>query len=66
MKLGQAVATPAQWTAFTKSHCAEMATLDASRTLDVLAALSKTSDFSERCLARPEEGASRPLPSDAL
>jgi len=40
MKLGQAAETPAQWTAFTRLYQREMAEPDASRNLDLLAALS--------------------------
>jgi uncharacterized protein YeaO (DUF488 family) len=40
MKLGQAAETPAQWAAFTRLYQREMAEPDASRNLDLLAALS--------------------------
>ena len=54
MKLGQAAETPAQWTAFTKKYRAEMSEPAASQTLDVLAALSKTADFSVGCYCEDE------------
>lgn len=40
MKLGQTAETPAQWAAFTRLYQREMAKPDASRNLDLLAALS--------------------------
>ena len=54
MKLGQAAETPAQWVAFTKKYRAEMSESAASQTLDVLAALSKTADFSVGCYCEDE------------
>lgn len=54
MQLGQAAETPAQWTAFTRKYRAEMDAPDASRTLDVLAALSHTADFSVGCYCEDE------------
>src|SRR5580765_2826710 len=49
VKLGQAATTDAQWTAFLRKYRAEMAAPDNSRTLDLLAALSRTADFSVGC-----------------
>jgi uncharacterized protein YeaO (DUF488 family) len=46
--------TPAQWQAFFRKYRAEMATPDNSRTLDLLAALSHTSDFSVGCYCEDE------------
>lgn len=40
MKLGQTAGTPAQWAAFSRLYQREMAEPDASRNLDLLAALS--------------------------
>ncbi|MBP1771597.1 MAG: hypothetical protein H6P99_760 [Holophagaceae bacterium] len=54
MKLGQAAATPSQWTAFAKRYRAEMGTPENSRTLDLLAALSHHSDFSVGCYCAEE------------
>jgi uncharacterized protein YeaO (DUF488 family) len=54
MKIGQQAATPAQWTAFTKKYRAEMATPEVSRTLEVLAALSHSSNFSVGCYCESE------------
>lgn len=54
MQLGQLAETPAQWTAFVKKYRSEMNTPDASRTLDLLAALSHQSDFSVGCYCEDE------------
>ncbi|MBJ6764868.1 DUF488 family protein [Myxococcaceae bacterium JPH2] len=49
VKLGQHAQTDKDWAAFTKRYRAEMAEPAASRTLDLLAALSHTADFSVGC-----------------
>ncbi len=49
MKLGQQAETAAQWNAFMRKYKAEMAEADASRSLDLLAALSHTTAFSVGC-----------------
>lgn len=54
MKLGQEASTPAQWTAFTKKYRAEMATPDASHALELLAVMSKQSNFSVGCYCEDE------------
>lgn len=54
MKLGQQAETPAQWAAFSKKYRAEMATPEAARTLEVLAALSHTGNFSVGCYCEDE------------
>jgi uncharacterized protein YeaO (DUF488 family) len=54
MKLGQEATTPAQWAAFVKKYRTEMALPEASRTLDLLAALSKHSNFSVGCYCEDE------------
>jgi uncharacterized protein YeaO (DUF488 family) len=54
MKLGQAATTPAQRTAFAKKYGAEMTTLDNSRVIDVLAALSHEANFSVGCYCENE------------
>ena len=54
MKLGQAAETPSQWAAFVRKYRSEMAEPAASQTLDVLAALSKTADFSVGCYCENE------------
>lgn len=54
MKLGQQAQTPAQWLAFAKKYRAEMANPDASHALELLAALSQTSNFSVGCYCEDE------------
>ena len=49
MKLGQESETESQWAAFVKKYKSEMAAADASRSLDLLAALSHSSNFSMGC-----------------
>ena len=59
MKLGQEAETPAQWQAFVKKYRAEMALPEASRTLDLLAALSRHSAFSLGCYCEHEASCHR-------
>jgi uncharacterized protein YeaO (DUF488 family) len=54
MQRGQAASTPAEWTAFTKAYRAEMQAPEASRALDLLAALSHTADVSVGCYCEDE------------
>lgn len=54
MKQALAAETPAQWAAFAKKFRAEMARPDASRALDVLAALSNHGHFSVGCYCADE------------
>lgn len=54
LKLGQAATTPAQWARFIRAYRAEMAGPEASRTLDLLAALSHQADFSVGCYCAEE------------
>lgn len=54
MQLGQQAETPAQWQAFTRKYRSEMNTPEASRTLDLLAALSHQSHFSVGCYCEDE------------
>jgi uncharacterized protein YeaO (DUF488 family) len=54
MKLGQAAATPAQWTAFTRKYRAEMATPDTSHAIELLAVLSRQANFSVGCYCEDE------------
>jgi len=54
MKQAQAAETPTQWAAFVKKFRSEMALPDAARSLDVLAALSRTSRFSVGCYCDDE------------
>lgn len=54
MKLGQAAETPSQWQAFEKAYRNEMKQPDASRTIDLLAALSRQGRFSVGCYCADE------------
>jgi len=54
MKLGLSAETPAQWRAFTRRFRTEMAQPDARHALDLLAALSRTMDFSVGCYCEDE------------
>lgn len=68
MKLGQAAQAGAgsadsarQWQAFSRAYRTEMAQPDAARTLDVLATLSHTANFSMGCYCEDESRCHRSL-----
>jgi uncharacterized protein YeaO (DUF488 family) len=54
MKLGQQATTEAQWTTFIRKYKSEMSAPDASHALDLLAALSRSTDFSVGCYCADE------------
>jgi uncharacterized protein YeaO (DUF488 family) len=54
MKLGHTAASPAQWSAFARRYRAEMASPGARHDLELLAALSHTTDFSVGCYCENE------------
>ena len=54
MQMGQAAATPAAWKAFVTAYRAEMAAPDAARALDLLAALSRTTNLALGCYCEDE------------
>jgi len=54
MKLGQEATTPAQWAAFIRRYRAEMAAPDASHSLELLAMLSRRTNFSVGCYCETE------------
>lgn len=54
MKLGQAAQSPEQWRAFEKRYKSEMSQPEASRTIELLAALSRQSHFSVGCYCDDE------------
>src|SRR5262245_53288089 len=54
MKLGLIAKSPKQWAAFARKYRSEMSEPDASRALDVLAALSLHADFSVGCYCENE------------
>ena len=61
MKLGHNADTPAQWTAFTRKYKAEMATPEAQHDLQLLAALSHTTNFSVGCYCEDESRCHRSI-----
>ncbi|MBT2321501.1 DUF488 family protein [Variovorax paradoxus] len=61
MKLGQNAETPAQWAAFARRYHREMSESDASRSLDLLAALSHGSALSVGCYCENEARCHRSL-----
>lgn len=61
MKLGQAAATPAQWSAFARKYESEMAAPEAKRALGLLAVLSHASDFSVGCYCEDENRCHRSI-----
>ena len=54
LKAGQTAEDARAWAAFRRAFAAEMRAPDASRVLDVLAALSHTTDFSVGCYCADE------------
>ncbi|MES2974785.1 MAG: DUF488 family protein [Pseudomonadota bacterium] len=54
MKAGQEAATDKDWASFKKKYRSEMAEAEPSRSLDLLAALSKTASFSMGCYCENE------------
>ena len=64
MKLGQeaqATQEPAQWNAFARKYKSEMAEADASRSLDLLAALSHSASLAVGCYCEDESRCHRSL-----
>lgn len=61
MKLGQDAQTPADWAAFTRKYKAEMNQPDASRSIDLLAALSHTAALAVGCYCEDESRCHRLL-----
>jgi uncharacterized protein YeaO (DUF488 family) len=66
MKLGQSVESEKDWAAFSKKYKAEMNEADASRNLDLLAALSHQSNFAMGCYCENEARCHRSLLRDLL
>ena len=54
MKIGQAATSERDWSTFAKKYRAEMAAPENSRTLDLLAALSRQANFSVGCYCENE------------
>ena len=61
MKLGQQAESAKDWAAFARRYRAEMASPEAGRTLDVLAALSKHANFSVGCYCEDESRCHRSI-----
>ncbi len=66
MKLGQSVESDKDWAAFSKKYRAEMNEADASRNLDLLAALSHHTNFALGCYCENEARCHRSLLRDLL
>ena len=66
MKLGQSVNSDKDWAAFSKKYRAEMNEPDASRNLDLLAALSHQTNFAMGCYCENEARCHRSLLRDLL
>lgn len=54
VKLGQEAKSPAQWRAFAKKYRSEMGTPENSRTIELLAVLSRHANFSVGCYCEEE------------
>ena len=54
LKIGQEAATPQQWKIFVSKYRAEMSSPDNTRTIELLALLSHTADFSVGCYCEDE------------
>ena len=54
VKVGLGAKTDREWAAFARRYRSEMAKPDASRALDLLAALSRTAEFSVGCYCEDE------------
>jgi uncharacterized protein YeaO (DUF488 family) len=61
MKMAQQAQTPGQWSAFVKKYRSEMSVPQARHDLDLLAALSRTSDFSVGCYCEDENHCHRSI-----
>jgi uncharacterized protein YeaO (DUF488 family) len=66
MKLGKQAQTDRDWAAYARKFRAEMAAPEASRTLDLLAALSHTAQFSVGCYCEDEARCHRSLLRELL
>lgn len=66
VKSAQAAETDAQWRTFVKRYRAEMAKPERARLLDLLAAMSKMSDFSVGCYCEDESRCHRSVLRELL
>ncbi len=61
MKFAHAAESPSQWAAFVRKYRAEMAAPEARHALELLAALSHTTDFSVGCYCADESHCHRSI-----
>jgi uncharacterized protein YeaO (DUF488 family) len=61
LKLGQQVKTPTEWSGFARRYRAEMAKPEAKHALEVLAVLSRASNFSVGCYCIEESRCHRSI-----
>lgn len=66
VKLGRAAESEKEWAAFKRKYRSEMSTPDARHTLELLAALSHTTDFSVGCYCEDEERCHRSVLRELL
>jgi len=66
MKAGQAAATPKAWAAFARKYRKEMTAPEAAHALDLLAVLSKSTNFSVGCYCADEEHCHRSILRELL
>jgi len=66
VKLGQKAQSDREWATFGKRYAKEMVALSASRVLDLLAALSHSTDFSVGCYCEDEARCHRSILRDLL
>lgn len=66
VKLGQAAETPAQWAAFKKKYRSEMAAAASARAIELLAALSRYTNFSVGCYCEQESRCHRSVLRELL
>lgn len=66
MKLGHEAASPQQWAAFARKYRSEMSQPQASRALELLAALSQESNFSLGCYCQDEDHCHRSILRELL
>jgi len=66
MKIGQAAATPAEWTRFTRLYRKEMAEPEAAHAIALLAAMSRDSDFAVGCYCEDTSHCHRSILSELL
>jgi uncharacterized protein YeaO (DUF488 family) len=66
MKQGLGAETAAQWSAFARKYRSEMSSPDASRTLDLLAALSHHANFAVGCYCEDQSRCHRSILGELL